>query len=52
MSMELQIMDYGTQKTLMPVLLVIQMPIGQEVWMIERARQVAASILETILFLG
>ena len=29
-------MDYSTQRTLMPVLLVIQMPIGLEVWMIER----------------
>ena len=45
-------MDCGTQKTLMPVLLVIRMSIGLEVWMIERVLQVAASILETILFLG
>ena len=36
----------------MPVSLVIQMPIGLEVWMIEIALQVAASILETILFPG
>ena len=52
MSMELQIMDYGTQRTQMLVLLVIKMPIGLEVWIIERALQVATSILETILFLG
>ena len=52
MLMELRIMDCGTQRTLMPVLLVIQMPIGLEVWMIERVLQVAAFILETILFLG
>ena len=45
-------MDCGTQKTLMPVLLVIRMPIRLEVWMLERVLQVAASILETILSLG
>ena len=50
--MELRIVDCGTERTLMPVLLVIQMSIGLEVWIIERALQVAASILETILFLG
>ena len=44
-------MDCGTQRTLMLVLLVIQMPIRLEVWIIERVLQVAASILETILFL-
>ena len=51
MSMELRIMDCDTQRTLMPILLVIQMLIRLEMWMIERALQVAASILETILFL-
>ena len=45
-------MDCGTQRNLMPVLLVIRMPIRLEVWMLERVLQVAASILETILFLG
>ena len=45
-------MDCGTQRTLKLVLLVIWMPIKLEVWMIERVLQVAASILETILFLG
>ena len=45
-------MDFGTQRTLMLLLLVIRMPIGLEVWMIERVLQVAASILETILCLG
>ena len=44
-------MACGTQRTLMLVLLVIQMPIGLEVWMIERVLQVTASILETILSL-
>ena len=52
MSMELQIMAYDTQRTLMLVLLVIRMLIGLEVWMIERVLQVVASILETILSLG
>ena len=52
MSMELWITDCCTQKTLMHVLLVIQMLIELEVWMIEKVLQVAASILETILFLG
>ena len=51
MSMELRIMDCGTQRTLMLVLLVIRMPIRLEVWIIERVLQVAASILEIILFL-
>ena len=45
-------MACGTQKTLMLVLLDIQTPIGLEVWIIERARQVAISILETTLSLG
>ena len=45
-------MDCDTQRTLMLVLLVIWMLIGLEVWMIEKVLQVAASILETILFLG
>ena len=45
-------MDCGTQRTLMLVMLVIRMPIGLEVWIIERARQVAISILETTLSLG
>ena len=45
-------MDCGTQRTLMLFLLVIQMLIRLEMWMIESALQVAASILETILFLG
>ena len=45
-------MDYGTQMTLMLVLLVFRMSIRLEVWMIEKVLQVAASILETILFLG
>ena len=45
-------MAYGTQRTLMLALQVFQMLIEQEVWMIERVLQVAASILETILSLG
>ena len=45
-------MDCGTQRTLMPVLLVIRMPIGLEVWIIEKVFQMAVFILETILFLG
>ena len=45
-------MDCGTQRTLMPVLLVIRMPIGLEVWIIEKVLQMAVFILETILFLG
>ena len=52
MLMELRIMAYGTQMTLMLVLLLIWMPIGLEVWMTERVLQVVVSILETILSLG
>ena len=40
-------MDYGTQRTQILVLLVIKMPIGLEVWIIERALQVAASMKQS-----
>ena len=45
-------MGCGIQRTQMPALPVIQMQTGLEVWTIERALQLAASTLVTILSLG